>query len=173
MKKVLFLVAVSMFLLSSGCAKNYIKGTDIVDDEDSRAIFTTFAHYVKGLRDQNPEIFTPYISKNYYDNNGTDDPSDDVDYNKIIEILNSDQFHSLKDVDLVYFVKDLMLDKNKGTAKLLFFYEVRFKRESKLQSEEKKDYFVKPDGMTNHKVSDTNQIVFALENDEWKIISGL
>ncbi|HDT11188.1 MAG TPA: hypothetical protein ENN58_00470 [bacterium] len=172
MKKILLFGMMSMMLLSVSCSTDYIKGTDIEDNEDSRAVFTIFAHYVKGLRDQTPEVFIPYISKSYYDNNGTDDPSDDVDYNKIIEILSSDQFHSLKNMDLVYFIKDLKLDRKAGTAKLLYYFEVRFKRESKLQSEEK-DYFVKSDGMTNHKISDTNEMAFVREEDEWKVIKGL
>ncbi len=173
MKKLLMFGVMILMLLTVGCSKNYIKGTDIVDNEDSRAIFTIFAHYVKGLRDQEPDIFTRFISENYYDNNGTDDPSDDVDYEKMMEILNSDQFRALKKIDLVYYIKDLMLDRRKGTAKLLYFYEVRFRRESKLQPEDDVNYFVKSDGMTNHRVSDTNQMVFALEEDGWKIISGL
>ncbi len=172
MKRRMLFVFVIFAMMTVGCSKKYIRGTDIEDNEDSRAIFTIFAHYVKGFRDQKPEYFIPYISEDYYDNNGTDDPSDDIDYGMAIEILNSDQFHSLRNMELLYFIKDLKLDRRMGKAKLLYYFEVRFKRESKLESE-KKDYFLRPDGMTNHKISDTNQMVFRKEGEEWKITSGL
>jgi hypothetical protein len=172
MKKYLVFLFVFSIIFSAGCSKKYIKGTDIEDNEDTRALFNIFAHYVKGLRDQQPELFKNYISQNYYDNNGTDDPADDVDYDKVKEILNSDQFHELKNMDLVYFIKDLKLDRNAGSAKLLYYFEVRFRRKSALPSETE-DSFVKSDGTTNHRLSDTNQMVFVREDDGWKIVSGL
>jgi len=172
MKKIMVVVLMFLVLFSLSCTTNYIKGTDIEDNEDSRAIFNIFAHYVKGMRDQKPDIFIPFLSKNYYDNNGTDDPSDDVDYDKAVEILNSEQFRALRNMDVVYFIKDLRLDRNAGNAKLLYYFEVRFKRKSKLESEAE-DYFVPSDGMTNHRISDTNQMVFVREEEGWKIMSGL
>lgn len=172
MKKIVLLISVALMLFSVSCSKKYIKGTDIIENEDSKAVFTAFGHYVKGFKDQNPEVFTQYISENYYDSNGTDDSGDDVDYDKVIEILNSEQFKSLKKVDIVYIVKDLTIDKAKKTAKLIFYFEVRFKRESKLKDEEE-SLFTKSDGMTNHKVNDNNLMKFVKEGDNWKIVSGL
>jgi len=172
MKKIVLVLAVMSLLFTVSCSKKYIKGTNIVENEDSKAIFTVFGHYVKGFKEQNPEIFSKYISETYYDSNGTDDPSDDVDHDKIMEILNSDQFKALKKVDIVYIVKDLKVDKALKTAKMVYYFEVRFKRESRIKPEEE-SAFVESDGMTNHKVSDNNMMKFVKEDDGWKIVSGI
>ena len=172
MKKIVLVLTVMSLLFSVSCSKKYIKGTKIIENEDTKAIFTVFGHYVKGFKDQNPEVFSSYISENYYDSNGTDDPSDDVDYEKVMEILNSEQFKSLKKVDIVYIVKDLKVDKALKSAKLIFYFEVRFKMESKIKPEEESK-FVESDGMTNHKVSDNNMMKFVKEDNDWKIVSGL
>lgn len=160
-------------MFSVSCNKKYIKNTEIEETPDTKKILYIFAHYVKGFKDKEPSIFKEYISKAYYDNNGTDDAGDDVDYDKLMAILSSEQFNSLNKLEIVYILKDLMVDENKGTGKLLFFYEVRFKRKSKIKPEEGSS-FVKDDGMTNHKLNDNNQMIFKKEDDgEWRIISGL
>lgn len=172
MKKIVLVLTVMSLLFSVSCSKKYIKGTKIIEDEDSKAIFTAFGHYVKGLKEQDPEVFSKYIAEDYYDTNGTDDPSDDVDHDKAMEILKSEQFRSLKKVDIVYIIKDLKVEKALKSAKLVYYFEVRFKRESKIKPEEEST-FVENDGMTNHKVSDNNMMKFVKEDDGWKIVSGL
>lgn len=173
MKKIIMPLLLVAMLFTVSCNKKYIKNTEIEETPDTKRILYIFAHYVKGFKDKNVSIFQDFISKNYYDNNGTDDPRDDVDYDKLIAILNSEQFSALAKVEIVYLLKDLMVDESTGTAKLLFFYEVRFKRKSKLETEEENS-FVKSDGMTNHKLNDNNQMIFKKEEDgKWRIISGL
>lgn len=173
MKKMILLFVISALMFSVSCNKKYIKNTEIEETPDTKKILYIFAHYVKGFKDKEPSIFKEYISKAYYDNNGTDDASDDVDYDKLMAILSSEQFNSLNKLEIVYILKDLMVDESKGIAKLLFFYEVRFKRHSKVKEEEENS-FVKHDGMTNHKLNDNNQMIFKKEDDgQWRIISGL
>ena len=172
-QKIILPLLVLAMLFTVSCNKKYIKNTEIEETPDTRKILYIFAHYVKGFKDKEPSIFKEYISKDYYDNNGTDDAKDDVDYDKLMAILDSDQFNSLDKLEITYILKDLKMEKEKKTAKLLFFYEVRFKRKSKL--EQKEDHsFVKSDGTTNHKLNDNNQMCFKKEDDEeWRIISGL
>lgn len=173
MKKIIMPFLLAAMLFSVSCNKKYIRNTEIVETPDTKKILYIFAHYVKGFKDQDPSIFREYISKDYYDNNGTDDPGDDVDYEKLMEIFNSEQFKALEKMEIVYILKDLIVDENEKTAKLLFFYEVRFKRKSQLESTEENS-FVKDDGMVNHKLNDNNQMEFKKEADgEWRIISGL
>ena len=173
MKRIIMPLLLVAMLFTVSCNKKYIKNTEIEETPDSKRILYIFAHYVKGFKDKDPTIFQKYISKEYYDNNGTDDAKDDVDYEKLMAILNSEQFNALKKVEIIYIIKDLDIDEATKTAKLLFFYEVRFKRKSKLETEE--DHaFVKDDGMTNHKLNDNNQMELKKEEDgQWRIISGL
>ena len=173
MKKMILPLLVLALMFTVSCNKKYIKNTEIEETPDTKRILYIFAHYVKGFKDKNPTVFKDFISKDYYDNNGTDDAKDDVDYDKLMAILNSEQFNSLDKLEIVYILKDLKIEEATKTAKLLFFYEVRFKRKSKLDPEEESS-FVKSDGTTNHKLNDNNQMWFKKEADgEWRIISGL
>lgn len=173
MKKLILMALIFSTALTVSCNKKYIKGTEIVETEDTKEILKIFAHYVKGFKDQDPSIFLPYVSEKYYDNNGTDDPKDDVDYDKIVEIVNSEQFKALEKMEVIYLLKDLTVDTKTNTAKLVFYFEVRFKRTSLLPEEESEESFIKPDGKTNHKVSDNNLMKFSKEEGKWKIVKGL
>lgn len=173
MKKCLILaVLIISVFFNVSCSKKMIKGTNIEDTQDARDILTVFGHYLKGFKEKDPSIFIPYISKEYYDTNGTDDPADDIDYDKMIEILNSDAYRSLEKVSVTCILKDLEFEENNGNlARLLFFFEVRFKMKTQLPPEE--NAFIAHDGMLNHKISDNNQMKFIKEDGEWKIVSGL
>ena len=173
MKKFLMLMIVFSMFLTVSCNKKMIKGTNIEETPDSKEILTVFGYYLKGFKEQNPEIFLEYVSKDYYDTNGTDEADDDIDYDKLVEILNSDAYHSLEKVSITAIIKDLLFDPdNENRARLLFFFEVRFKMKSSLPTTEE-NAFVQPDGMTNHKVSENNQMKFIKEDGKWKIVSGL
>lgn len=174
MKRFIWIAVLIVMSMTVSCNKKYINGTNIEENDDSKTILKIFAHYVKGFRDKDPDLFLPFVSKQYYDNNGTDDAADDVDYDRIVEILNSELFRSLEKIEIIYIMKDLKIEKKGNTAKLLFYFEVRFKRVSKIpESEEKGESFFKPDGMTNHKISDNNQMKFVKEDGKWMLVSGL
>jgi hypothetical protein len=113
-----------------------------------------------------------YISKDYYDTNGTDEAVDDIDYDKLVEILNSDAYHSLEKVSITCIIKDLFFNEAEDKAELIYFYEVRFKMKSEIPTTEE-NAFIQPDGMTNQKVSENNKMKFVKEDGKWKIVSGL
>ena len=173
MKKIVMLMIVFSMFLTVSCNKKMIKGTNIEETPDSKEILTVFGYYLKGFKEQNPEIFLEYVSKDYYDTNGTDDANDDVDYDKLVEILNSDAYNSLEKVSITCIIKDLLFDPDsENKARLLFFFEVRFKVKSLLPPTEE-NIFIQPDGMTNSKISENNQMKFVKEDGKWKIVSGL
>lgn len=173
MKKLMLLLIVFSMFMTVSCNKKMIKGTNIEETPDSKEILTVFGHYLKGFKEQNPEIFMEYISQNYYDTNGTDEAGDDIDYDKIVEILHSDAFNSLEKVNITCIIKDLFFNDAEDKAELIYFYEVRFKMKSSLPTTEE-NAFIQPDGMTNQKVSENNKMKFVKEEDgKWKIVSGI
>lgn len=173
MKKLMFLMLIFAMFFTVSCNKKTIKGTDIEETPDSKEILTIFGHYLKGFKEQNPDLYLEYVSENYYDTNGTDDAADDVDYEKLVEILRSDTYKSLEKVNVTCIIKDLLFGpEDKNHAKLLFFFEVRFKMKSNLPTTEE-NAFVQHDGMTNHKISENNQMKFVKEDGKWKIVSGI
>ncbi len=166
----MLLIVFSMFL-TVACNKKTIKGTDIEETPDSTEILEIWAHYQKGFQEQNPDIYLEYVSKNYYDTNGTDEAVDDVDYDKLVEILHSDAYNSLEKVYVTFVVKDLQFI-NEDKAELIYFFEVRFKMKSSLPPSEE-NAFIQPDGMVNQKISENNKMKFVKEDGKWKIVSGL
>ncbi|MBP5407202.1 hypothetical protein J6Z19_08680 [bacterium] len=173
MKKLMLLLIIFSMFMTVSCNKKMIKGTNIEETPDSKEILTVFGYYMKGFKEQNPDIFLEYISKNYYDTNGTDEAGDDIDYDKLVEILKSDAYHSLEKVNITCIIKDLLFDDDsRERARLLFFFEVRFKMKSSVPPAEE-NAFTQPDGMTNHKVSENNQMKFVKEDGKWKIVSGI
>ena len=172
MKKLTMLLIVFSMFMTVACSPKMIKGTNIEETPDSKEILTVFGHYIKGFKEQNPEIFLEYISKDYYDTNGTDEAVDDIDYDKLVEILNSDAYHSLEKVSITCIIKDLFFNEAEDKAELIYFYEVRFKMKSEIPTTEE-NAFIQPDGMTNQKVSENNKMKFVKEDGKWKIVSGL
>ncbi|MBR4531850.1 hypothetical protein IKO70_05510 [bacterium] len=173
MKKILMLMIVFSMFMTVACSPKMIKGTNIEETPDSKEILTVFGYYIKGFKEQNPEIFLEYVSKDYYDTNGTDEAADDIDYDKLIEILNSDAYHSLEKVSITCIIKDLFFINDAGDkAELVYFYEVRFKMKSSIPPMEE-NAFIQPDGMTNQKVMENNKMKFVKEDGKWKIVSGL
>lgn len=172
MKKLMMLLIVFSMFVAVSCSPKMIKGTNIEDTPDSQEILTIFGYYVKGCKEKNPDIFLEYVSKDFYDTNGTDEAADDIDYDKLVEILHSDAFASLEKLNMTPIIKDLLFDSNNGDkAVLLYFYEVRFKMKSELPAEE--NAFEQSDGMTNHKLTDNGQMKFVKEDGKWKIVSGI
>ena len=172
MKKLMMLMIVFSMFMTVACRPKMIKGTNIEETPDSKEILTVFGYYLKGFKEQNPEIFLEYVSKDYYDTNGTDEAEDDIDYDKLIEILNSDAYRSLEKVSITSIIKDLFFNEAEDKAELIYFYEVRFKMKSSIPSTEE-NAFIQPDGMTNQKVSENNKMKFIKEDGKWKIVSGL
>ena len=172
MKKLMMLMIVFSMFMTVACSPKMIKGTNIEETPDSKEILTVFGYYLKGFKEQNPEIFLEYVSKDYYDTNGTDEAEDDIDYDKLIEILNSDAYRSLEKVSITSIIKDLFFNEAEDKAELIYFYEVRFKMKSSIPPTEE-NAFMQPDGMTNQKVSENNKMKFVKEDGKWKIVSGL
>ena len=174
MKKIVMLMIVFSMFLTVSCNKKMIKGTDIEETPDSKEIiYVVWAHYQKGFTEQNPDIYLEYVSKNYYDQNGTDDAADDVDYDKLIEILHSDAYNSLEKLSATFVIKDLLfVPGSDDKAELIYFFEVRFKMKSSLPQTEE-NAFMQPDGMINQKISENNKMKFVKEDGKWKIVSGL
>lgn len=165
---VIFFAAI---FLSASCSTKMIKGTDIPDNEDNRAVLAVFGQYVKAIMDKSPEGVLKVVSPNYYDNNGTDAAKDDVDYKALEAFLKSDDFSKILKVEAFFTFNALKVNDDKDVAKLLYYYELRFKKANKTEAEEKSLL-----NLTNEKwlkVNDNNLMTFKKENGEWKIFSGL
>jgi len=158
-----------LFVVS--CATTAIPGTDIPDTPENRAVLEVFFRYVEAVKAKETDKLLALVSEHYLDHNGTDDASDDVDYEGIKRFIFSDTFNTIKTVNVVFIVKDMLFSEDKQTAKILYYYEVRVKTERRVAPLETSS--VNSPAEKWLKESDVNQMVLRKEPGGWKIVSGL
>jgi len=163
--------AVGALCLLASCATQNIKGTDIPDTPQNRAVLEVFFEYVSALKEKNADKLVALVSESYLDHNGTDDAADDVDYGNIKMFVNSDAYQKIRSVNLFFIVKDLLLPEGGDTAKILYYYEVRLKTE-RLAPPEEASSINSPEEKWL-KEAEVNQMVMKKEGEKWKIVSGL
>lgn len=169
MRKVSALVLGLFCFMLISCNKTYIKGTEIEDVPENRAVLKVFHDYVSALKNRDEEKLLSVVSEKYYDYNGTDDPEDDVDYEGIKKVFSSKEFEKLIRIDPAFVIKDLTIEGD--TAKLLYFYEVKIKKQTEVPAQKKS--ITREEGTKWLNVSDNNQMILKKENGQWKIINGL
>lgn len=165
------LCAFGALALLASCATENIKGTEIPDTPQNRAVLEVFFEYVSALKEKQPEKLIALVSESYLDHNGTDDATDDVDYGNIKTFLNSDAYGKIKAMNLFFIIKDLLLSEDNETAKILYYYEVRLKTDRLVAPEENSS--INSDKEKWLKETEVNQMVLKKEKDTWKIVSGL
>src|SRR5512133_85999 len=69
--------------LVGGCSPKRIAGTDIKDSPETRAVVDTIEQYRVAAESRNADAVMALVSRAYYDNSGTNDPSDDVDAERL------------------------------------------------------------------------------------------
>lgn len=164
----LILCALCLLMFAS-CGTTNIKGTEIPDTKENRAVLDVFGSYVKALQDKKPEKVLELVSENYYDYNGTEEAADDVDASGIKSFIMSEEFKKILKIDIIIIMKDIQVSEE--TAKVLYYYEARFKKHTDLVSDE--ESVLKQGNEKWLKVNDLNQMIFKKEKESWKIISGL
>ena len=171
MKKLTLLAMIMASLLFASCSKQMIAGTKIEDTPENREVLTVFYAYGKAMQDMDILGLEALISKSYYDRNGTDMPADDVDFDGVMQFLNSPEYKNLLRVQTTYIIKDLQI-KSPTKAVIFYFYELQAKRNSKLPVNEQELAVAK--GAQWMKVSDEMVMTLKKEKDgKWLIVDGL
>ncbi|HSA32373.1 MAG TPA: hypothetical protein P5077_01460 [bacterium] len=170
MKATLLCLLASGSLLIS-CATANIQGTDIPDTPQNRAVIQVFFEYVEAVKAQNADKLLALVSEHYLDANGTDDATDDVDYEGVKKFVNSDAYRNIRAVSTFFIVKDMSVSPDEQTAKILYYYEVRIKTDRLAPPEEGSS--INSDTQKWLKETEVNQMLLKKEGDKWKIVSGL
>ncbi len=168
----LFIVVMLLVtVFASSCSKKLISGTKIEDTPDNREVIETFLAYAKAVETRDIPALEALVSKDYHDNNGSDDPANDVDYEGLMQFFHSPEFVAIMKLHATYVIKDLQFKPGKKEATLFYFYELQAKRKSKLPPDKKELSVAK--GTRWLRVSDNMVMKLRKENGKWLIISGL
>jgi len=149
-------VALTAFVALAGCTRK-IPNTDIEDSKDNRALIAVVDAYRKAFDAKNVQGIMALVSKTYYDDAGTSDPTDDVDYRLLPQVL-TETFVKLPDVKIELGVTDIKVKGDKADVEL--FYDAKYRVSTPRHEIAKRD-------------SDVQRLVMAREGDSWKIVSGL
>ncbi|MCX7944016.1 MAG: nuclear transport factor 2 family protein [Deltaproteobacteria bacterium] len=157
MKVALFLLLFSIIIY--GCPPKYIPGTTIVDNDENRAIFTLVEKYRRAFDEKDIETIMSLVSKNFYENGGNADPSDDYNAEGLRKNL-KEKFSKTKAQGLEINIRSIDFDEKNNRVSVKYSYFVKFQME--LATGDKWET-----------ASDIAEIVFVKEGGEWKIIKGL
>ncbi|MCX7957863.1 MAG: nuclear transport factor 2 family protein [Deltaproteobacteria bacterium] len=160
MKK--FLLIASVFVLLTfffACPPKYIPGTTVIDNDENRAIFVLVEKYRRAYEEKDVNTIMSLVSKNFYENGGNADSSDDYNFDGLRKNL-TDKFAKTRAQGLEIRIKSIDFDKDNNKVSVKYNYFVKF--QMALSSGDKWET-----------ASDTAEIIFVKENGEWKIIKGL
>jgi hypothetical protein len=143
-------------LTLAACARN-IPNTDIRDTEDNRAIIDVVDAYRKAFDTRNVDGVMALVSTTYYDDAGTLDASDDVDFINLPVVL-KDTFARLSQVRLEFGITSIEVNGDKATAEL--FYDAKYRVSVGKSEVAKRD-------------TDLQRLKFRKEGTAWKIVTGL
>jgi ketosteroid isomerase-like protein len=151
-------VAAGLAVLAlSACARN-LPNTDIRDTEDNRAIIGVVDAYRKAFDARDVQGVMALVSPGYYDDAGTVDPSDDVDYKSLPGVL-QETFSRLSQVRLEMGITAITLI-SLDTANVDMFYDAKYRVATPRADIPKRD-------------TDVQRIVMKKEGGAWRIVTGL
>lgn len=160
MKKIAVVSILSFILLFQyGCPPRYIPGTNIIDNDENRAIFILIEKYRRAFEEKDIDTIMSLVSKRFYENGGNADPSDDYDYEGLRKNL-KEKFSKTKAQGLEIRIKSIEFNKEKDSVSVKYNYFVKFQ-------------MTLATGDRWETSSDSAEMVFVKENGEWKIIKGL
>ncbi len=143
--------------LGAGCAPSLIPGTSLHDTPESRAVYEVIRAYAGAMQKKDAAAVLALVAKDYYDDGGTPDPSDDLDYAHLEKALPVD-LAKLESMRFELTVKSIDAGRDDATADV--WYDTWFRIQT-------------PGGVVPRRESDVHQMKLKRVDGAWKIVSGL
>lgn len=152
----LLALAAALGLLGA-CSPRRIPGTEVPDTPDNRAVSAVLEKYQQAYERRDAAAVLALVSKRYFDDAATPDPSDDLDYTALSRVLPQD-FARLGSIRMDLRVTDIRSDGDKAQAIVRF--DTRYRIATRA-------------GEVAKAQADVSRILFVKEQGAWKIIAGL
>jgi hypothetical protein len=144
--------------LALACGTRRIPGTEIKDTRDTRAIVELITQYRTAAERRDAGAVMALVSKQYFDDAGTPDPGDDVDYGQLRKRI-SDDFAKLTAMRLEIGVRGIDVDDDHAAAYV--YYDEHYR------------IATRGGGEVPKQASDVHRMRFVREEGAWKFVSGL
>src|SRR5512133_536950 len=144
-------------LLLSACAVHRIPGTEIADSEANRAILAVVQGYAQALQQRDAATLLSLASPDYFDNAGTADPADDMDFARLEQTLPAD-LGKLESLRVEIQIRNIVVDGDAAVAELWSdgWYRIQT-----------------PQGVVPRRHQELHRMRLALRDGAWKITSGM
>lgn len=154
------LVLFALGVLALGCTPKKIPGTDINDNDDTRAILNVIESYRLAVEKKDAPTIVMLADQTFRDDGGTTNPDDDLDYETLGAVL-ADRLQKFQDVKLEINVRKIEFDETGAHARAVYTWSSTFKlpglsSKSQTEGEIKQMAFIRAD-----------------KKAPWKIVSGI
>lgn len=143
-------------LLAAACAPRRIPGTELPDNEDTRAILAIMERYRTSLEARDAKAIQALVAEDFREDGGTESPEDDLTYANLPAHL-SNLFQRLDNPKVELSVRRVDIEDESATA--IYFWNASWRMPS-LTSRPQSD-------------SELEQMQLKKIQGEWKIVSGI
>ena len=144
-------------LALAACSAKRIPGTDIKDTPDTRGVVATIDSYRQAAERRDANAVLALVSPKYFDDAGTPDPGDDVDYSQLRARLTED-YGKISTMRLDIGVRKIDVEGDRAAAYV--FYDERYRIRTGT-------------GEVPKQASDIHRMQLVRENGSWRFVSGL
>ncbi|MCC6332479.1 MAG: DUF4440 domain-containing protein [Myxococcales bacterium] len=152
-------LAAAWLLGLTGCAPKKIPGTEIDDNDDTRAVMALFQEYRRAVEARDAQAVVRLCDESFSDDAGSASPEDDLVFASLSEELPA-RFSRVQDVRLEMAIRKIEISEDASAARVTYSYTLTFrmpKYSSRGQSE-----------------TDLKQMTLKRGPDKmWKITSGI
>ncbi len=150
-------LAVSFAAFSLACGAHRIPGTNIQDTPDTRAVVDAIENYRQAAERRDAAAVLALVSPKYFDDAGTPDPADDVDYEQLRKRLTAD-YQKITAMRLDMGIRSIDVEGDQAAAYV--FYDEHFRIQTK-------------NGEVAKQASDSHRMRLVREGGQWKFVNGL
>ncbi|MBZ4408305.1 nuclear transport factor 2 family protein [Myxococcus sp. MISCRS1] len=150
-------LAICALSLLAACAPKRIPGTEIDDTDETRAILAVMEAYRSAIEARDAHAIQALVSKDFREDAGTpSDPEDDLTAANLGPYLET-LFPQLQSPKVEMEVRKVQVGKDIATA--IYYWKLNFRMP----------------GLTSRpqKEAELEQMVFRLEGNQWKILTGI
>jgi ketosteroid isomerase-like protein len=144
-------------LALTACSPRLIPGTDLPDEGENRAVFAVVQLYKSAVERRDAAGILALVSERYFDDAGTPDPADDLDYAGLAKAL-PDDLARVSGVRFDLGVTKIAVEGDK--AQVFLRFDARYRINTRV-------------GEIAKAQADVSRLQLAREAGAWKIRAGL
>ncbi|MBS1152906.1 MAG: putative lipoprotein, partial [Myxococcaceae bacterium] len=119
-------IAVLVLSLLVACTPKKIPGTEIDDNDDTRAILAVMEEYRKAVETKNAQTIVDLADPTFKDDGGSAALDDDLEYSQLFTVLPA-RLSKMDEIKVEVSVRKIEIDRELGTARATYTYNTSFR----------------------------------------------